>query len=536
VSTVETIAAASAVALAGETPFAQSERLMSEDLGAPPAHRYGAASLQTYANGQVAYQTHASADGFLAYVNQFEQTSFRVEDGQVEWWEYSPTFDDWQDNYGCDSVDVFYHAGHGGTDGATGNYGAPLGSAWDDKTSLNSLEMSIGDQRLRYLFLATCEGCMVFAPNNPIRTWDPPNRGMRMVFGATGNIYDDPNYGTNFWNHWRSGDSFSQAWQDALLDAGSSQQPSSTACGSSGDEASRRLFNERLFYWDTVKRDWYWWRWVGNAPAGLAGLSFEVPRQLRFPQLTPRAASRGHLLDALHAHGVELARELPEDPLEGRRLSDTGPRAAVLHAGGLLIEQRPATPRRSELSESQAADAAGEVVGGLSDALRLLGVVPAWHAGGTTTGDGTLVDAEVYEHVVTFRQEVAGLPVITPGAGEVRVHVDHDGEARRIIDTRLDVADVRDHGPEPIVRPTPSGNEVRGHQLSSHDEVLDALRSASSRQEPGAAAQISRLLPESVEIGYSVRGTDLVPVARGTVEFGNEEYRMLRAVEVPLMS
>jgi len=58
--------------------------------------------------------------------------------------------------------------------------------------------MSIGDQRLRYLFLATCEGCMVFAPNNPIRTWNPPNHGMRMVFGATGNIDDNPDYGTNF--------------------------------------------------------------------------------------------------------------------------------------------------------------------------------------------------------------------------------------------------------------------------------------------------------------------------------------------------
>src|SRR5487761_1087347 len=78
------------------------------------------------------------ADGFLAYVNQFEQTSFRVKDQQVQWWQYDPPFDDWQDNYGCDSVEVFYHAGHGGTDASSGDYSAPLGGAWDNVIFLNS--------------------------------------------------------------------------------------------------------------------------------------------------------------------------------------------------------------------------------------------------------------------------------------------------------------------------------------------------------------------------------------------------------------
>jgi hypothetical protein len=87
-------------------------------------------------------------------VNQFEQTSFRVEDAQVEWWQYGSGFDDWQGDYGCDSVEVFYHAGHGGTDASTGDYGAPPGSAWASQTSLDAAQMSTGDQRLRYLFLA----------------------------------------------------------------------------------------------------------------------------------------------------------------------------------------------------------------------------------------------------------------------------------------------------------------------------------------------------------------------------------------------
>jgi hypothetical protein len=523
---------ASEAAVVDESPFAPREILTAESLGAPPAHRYGAASMQSYANGQVAYHTHASADGFLAYVNQFEQTSFRVKDAQVAWWEYSPTFDDWQDNYGCDSVDVYYHAGHGGTDAGSGHYGAPLGSVWDNRDSLDSSEMSIGDQRLRYLFLATCEGCMVFPPNNPIRTWHPPNRGIRMLFGGTANIYDDPNYGTNFWNHWRSGDSFSQAWQDALLDAGSSQQPSSTACGSSANDASTRLFNERMFYWDSVERAWYWWRWVGNAPAGPGGLTFEVPRQLSFPELAPRASRRRHILEALKSHGIEPG-ELT-GALEGTRItSETRTRAAVLHGGGIVIEHHPAVPQRSELSEVQVVEAASSVVAGLGP-LRLVHVAPAWHAGGTPTGDGTLIDAEIFEHVVTYRQEIAGLHVVTPGSGEVRLHIRHDGEVRRIVDTRLDVAEVRDHGPEPIVTPTPDGKELRAHRLSSRSEVLNAVERAASEPSRNESTEAEKSL--HVEVGYSVRGTTLVPVARATVEFGNQQYRMLRAIEVSLIA
>lgn len=152
--------------------------------------------------------------------------------------------------------------------------------------------MSIGDQRLRYLFLATCDGCMVYAPSNPIHTWNVCNRGFRMLFGATGLIFDNPDYGTNFWNHWNSGHSFSQAWQDSLLDS-SGQQPASTAVGSTAADAQDRLFNERYFASATESRDWYWWRWVGNAPAAaIAQKALQVPGRANFARVVPRAASR----------------------------------------------------------------------------------------------------------------------------------------------------------------------------------------------------------------------------------------------------
>ena len=327
--------ATATVSTQSESPFAAEARIADV---LPPEHTYGAASMQVYADGQVAYNTHASADGFLAYVNQFEQTSFRVKDQQVQWWQYDPPFDDWQDNYGCDLVEVFYHAGHGGTDGSSGDYSAPLGGAWDNVIFLNSSQMSIGDQRLRYLFLATCEGCMVFAPNNPIRTWNVCNRGFRMLFGATGLINDNPNYGTNFWNHWNSGDSFSQAWQDSLLDVSSTQQPASTAVGSSAADAQGRLFNERFFTNATAARDWYWWRWVGNAPSAAQAQAVQrFPATVKFARIVPRRMSRIAVLAAMRRLGFTAPAALPEAPLDHLRASAGDARFAVV-PGGYMVE------------------------------------------------------------------------------------------------------------------------------------------------------------------------------------------------------
>ena len=356
-----TTAATAIVSTQPESPFAPEARIADV---LPPEHTYGAASMQVYADGQVAYNTHASADGFLAYVNQFEQTSFRVKDQQVQWWQYDPPFDDWQNNYGCDSVEVFYHAGHGGTDASSGDYSAPLGGAWDNVIFLNSSQMSIGDQRLRYLFLATCEGCMVFAPNNPIRTWNVCNRGFRMLFGATGLIYDDPNYGTNFWNHWNSGDSFSQAWQDSLLDVASSQQPASTAVGSSAADAQARLFNERFFTNATAARDWYWWRWVGNAPSAAQAQAVQrFPATVKFARIVPRRMSRTAVLAAMRRLGFTAPAALPEAPLDHLRASAGDARFAVV-PGGYMVEYAPASPVRSKLSEGAILAAAEAALGG----------------------------------------------------------------------------------------------------------------------------------------------------------------------------
>lgn len=513
-----------------ESPFAPERR--SADV-LPPEHTYGAASMQVYADGQVAYNTHASADGFLAYVNQFEQTSFRVKDQQVQWWQYDPPFDDWLNNYGCDSVEVFYHAGHGGTDGSTGDYSAPLGAAWDDVIFLNSSEMSIGDQRLRYLFLATCEGCMVFAPNNPIRTWNVCNRGFRMLFGATGLIYDDPNYGTNFWNHWVAGDSFSQAWQDSLLDVSSGHQPASTAVGSSAADAQTRLFNERFFTNATAPRDWYWWRWVGNAPAAQAQIAQKFPTNVKFARVAPRLVTRAGVRAAMKRLGFTVPVAVPDGPLDWLRVIAGDMRFAVLPAGA-MVEFAPATPVRSRLTEAQIIAAAEAALGGTAG-LGLSTIMPAQHAGAPADGGPGASEPETFEHIVVYRQLVGGLPILTPGVGEARVTVAASGRARRIVDTRLEIGELRDSGPSPVTMPGPSGGTVRVHRLTTFDEVLAALRQSAQAIRGGGDGASSRLIPDSLSFGYALRGTDLAPVARAKVEIAHGLYRMFEAVEVDLV-
>jgi Family of unknown function (DUF6345) len=522
--------AAAIVSTQPESPFTSGRRIADV---LPPEHTYGAASMQVYADGQVAYNTHASADGFLAYVNQFEQTSFRVKDQQVQWWQYDPPFDDWQNNYGCDSVEVFYHAGHGGTDGSTGDYSAPLGAVWDNVIFLNSSQMSIGDQRLRYLFLATCDGCMVFAPNNPIRTWNVCNRGFRMLFGATGLIYDDPNYGTNFWNHWTGGDSFSQAWQDSLLDVSSGHQPASTAVGSSAADAQNRLFNERFFTNATAARDWYWWRWVGNAPAAAHAQAVQkFPEKIKFARVGSRLFSRAGVLAAMQRLDFATPVTLPDGPLDRLRVTAGNARFAVL-PNGAMVEHMPATPTRSTLTEAEILAAAEAALGGTSG-LSLRAILPAQHAGGPAGGGPEIREPETFEHIVVYRQLTAGLPILTPGVGEARVTVAASGRVRRIVDTRLEIGELRDSGPSAVTAPTPSGGTTWAPRLATFGEVLAALRRA-ARAFPGGDGASSRLISDSLTFGYALRGTDLVPVARARVEIARGMYRMFEAVEVDLV-
>lgn len=178
---------------------------------------YGGCSIEIFdpntGAGNLSYP-HDDANGFLDYLNQFDQINFHYEDGGVQEWEYNPAYDDWQNFYGMDAVRAFYHSGHGGMTG-DGTFYAPLGAQWNGKDYAVSSSMSIGDHFLRYLFWSTCSSLEVLNGQTPIITWNGANKGLRMIFGFQSTSIDSPDYGRNFFSEWNKGKSFSQAWQDA---------------------------------------------------------------------------------------------------------------------------------------------------------------------------------------------------------------------------------------------------------------------------------------------------------------------------------
>jgi len=154
---------------------------MDAPLANPADNMYGGCSIQVFDSATGAgnlSNTHADANGFLNYVNQFDTINFHYEDAGVEEWQYDPGYDDWQGKYGMDAVRAFYHSGHGGLDG-NGVFAAPMGSQWNKQDWAVSTGMSFGNHFLKYIFWSTCQSVEVLNGQTPIRIWHPTNKGLQ---------------------------------------------------------------------------------------------------------------------------------------------------------------------------------------------------------------------------------------------------------------------------------------------------------------------------------------------------------------------
>ena len=180
-------------------------------------------------------------------------------------------------------MQAFYHSGHGTMDG-NGVFYAPLGAMWDNKDWVNSTQMLLGNERLRYLFWSTCLSLRVLDGQSPIRTWNGRSPGVRMIFGWETVSWDSPVYGRRFWDHWNMRKSFSKAWIDAGWDAGHDQAPSAVGIGASQAEAQNRVFHEGenlgTLQWGAAAQNWWWWTWYTAARSVAPATTLEsVPQQ-----------------------------------------------------------------------------------------------------------------------------------------------------------------------------------------------------------------------------------------------------------------
>jgi hypothetical protein len=160
-------------------------------------------------------------------------------------------------------------------------------------------------------------------------------------------------------------------------------------------------------------------------------------------------------------------------------------------------------------------------------------------ASADSSGDGTATPPRVREAIVTFRQVINDVPVVSPGRGEVRVRVDGSGTVTTVTDTSRLVSDLaeRENG---TIAPPPSGHRGVAESVVDEKTADDALDRAVQRRLRAIVA--SGPVPESVrtirptEIGYDLQARSASVVARRTVEVDcGAGLRKRYVVQVPVI-
>lgn len=466
------------------------------------ANVHGACSVETFPSADALSRTHEDADGFTAYLNRFWPANFRSYDGGVQPWEYTEPYDDWQGVYGADAVGVFYHAGHGGMDG-NGVFYAPLGAAWGGSDWVNSTQMQLGNERLRYLFWSTCTSLRVHDGHSPWRTWNAANKGLRMIFGWETVSWDVDVYGRRFWDHWNAGNSFSKAWMNSGWDGGRDQAPSAAGLGASADEAKDRVFNERMLNWGAVSGNWWWWTWYDAARSAVAPPAAlqAVPRESYVLRL-------GALADLRRSLG-SIGETTVVGPLARIELAPEG--AAERHAARAM-------------AAAKAFAAADRVTSALDlgDVELEQQAVRVQRAAGATSDGSDSVDAHVAGYAVEYRQVVDGVPVVSPESGYVRVHLDAAGSP---LSVDVTARPVRDAKSQPVAGPPAADGDPA--PLSVSDAVAQAAAA-----HPGIGPDAEAL---QREIGYVTDGdTAFLAVQQGYRVSSGDLIEKLVRVTVPL--
>jgi hypothetical protein len=503
------------------------------------ANLYGAFSIETFCSAGSLSLTHDDAQGFLTYTGQFNPHNFWYKDAGVKIWAYGETYDDWQDTYGMDAVRAAYHSGHGAMD-VNGVFYVPMGAAWagNDCTATSTI-MRLGNEYARYVFWSTCESLRVLGGHSPVRTWSASNLGLRMIFGFETVSWDDHRYGSGFWNHWKSGETFSSAWLNSSWDIAHDQSPSVSANGATAQEAQDRLYNERFFDANRANTAWWWWRWYNTAASAVREPSRSVPRDLRIALLAPPGArSLGTIADRF---GVDATSAQRRDSVT--RMTGEGGQVSIGDDGLLsAILGRPNLENRSPLARQEALAAAESSVrrfGLDADAEQLVldRVVELCEGGASTDGDGQSEGPFTTGTMVQYRQVVNGLPVITPNSGAVRVTIDNDGNVTNVQASTRTIEELSGQPRATTSDPTPPGAEKRQDESIDPEAALTRAFSGRLRNAllSGPAPVGFSTVPGSTEVGYDIQESQATLIAQRAVEveFANG-YRKRYWVKAPL--
>lgn len=494
---------------------------------------YGAFSIETFADAGGLSYTHEDAQGWYNYVAQFQTPNFWYKDGNVKPWAYYEDYDNWQDTYGIDAVLAAYHSGHGTMDG-NGVFYAPLGGSWGSLGSwVRSDQMRIGNEQANYIFWSTCLSCRVHDGQSPMRTWQPANLGFRMLFGFETVSWDDPNYGKYFWEEWNKNKSLSSAWLDASWRIAHDQAPAVVACGATQAEASSRVFNERFFSWAHVNTSWWWWRWYDAARSGRGAIlsrrpNLRMPSEVMSARLAAPGSSSRRISSLVNALGMDI--RVPRNiSVRAGGEAAVGEGSARLIAGpdgSFRAQMREANrENRTALDAQKAMRIATDFTRGIrldNDTEVAFDVVRVSNeAGASDRGTGRVENTTTSETTIQFRQMIDGIPVITPGAGELRVSVDNDGAVTSVESSLRSVERMmrRPRAGDPPEPGRPSSDIGRGPEVSVEDRLSRAWgRTLAARIGKGDIPGNFSVVPGSTEIGYAINGNRAELVAQQAVE------------------
>ena len=184
------------------------------------------------------------------------------------------------------------------------------------------------------------------------------------------------------------------------------------------------------------------------------------------------------------------------------------------------------TPLALGRSRSLAEDAIRQFGLDAGNSLIFDRAVHAASAGGSTVGSGRLESARTTETIFQFRQLINGVPVISPGAGTVRVAVDNDGKVTNLHSSVREV-----EGLSPKARTRPPHPPEKGVSLQARlpagpaaTDDVDALLAPAvgqrMRELMGRGGTIVGVatVPGTTEIGYDFSGDAAEVVARKGIE------------------
>jgi hypothetical protein len=365
-----------------------------------------------------------------------------------------------------------------------------------------------------------------------------------MLFGYETVSYDDPDYGKAFWNHWNKGKSFSTAFMDASwYDVSHRQAPAVVACGATKQEAIDRVFNERLFYWGAVSRNWWWWRWYNAASSATAAraVNRNLPKDLLVAELKPVQVDETYVKNLLSQHDllIGLPREVTSGPNGIFNIREGDRRIAVESDGTYEIQfANPNRENTEELSLTTAINIASDFLRrhGLNlDGLVLDRVKLSCEAGGSTEGSGQIDGPYVSETVVQFTQVINGLPVLLPGKGGISVSIDNDGTVTYVRNFSRGIANLTDQLKSSPMAPGEETNIRAGldPERLLEDAWQERMKDWLIR---GRMPLQYKAVPGTYEIGYALKENQAVLVARKDIEIDcGSGYLKRYSIEVPLI-